>query len=227
MFPYALVVGIINHLWLPFTLVIWVVDHRCLPFTVVFIVPVIRLFGVWIRNLFRLVVPVVGLLVRRVGDHSFLNPVGRLRCFGILDRLWLQKVKVLVQRSFSDRLVVDKNFESIVGIQNESVEVGQIIGFGGNVLVDKEVFRLCVVLQNDVRPLVGSTNVGAKHNCVRCVASKASRIERVSTGKELKVGTTAVQVLFVLYRVLEDKWLVTAHKGLVELCGKTVKASIL
>mmetsp|Transcript_27575 Transcript_27575/g.45593 ORF Transcript_27575/g.45593 Transcript_27575/m.45593 type:complete len:234 (-) Transcript_27575:462-1163(-) len=116
--PLALVFRVVNHLGLPFALVVRIVDHGCFPLTVVFIVPVFGFLGIWVGDFCWNVVPSFGLLVFRVGDLGLVNPVSRFAGIRVLDLLGRQKVKFLVQCSFSHRLVVDLDLESVVGVQD-------------------------------------------------------------------------------------------------------------
>mmetsp|Transcript_959 Transcript_959/g.2191 ORF Transcript_959/g.2191 Transcript_959/m.2191 type:complete len:297 (-) Transcript_959:202-1092(-) len=229
MLPLALVFWIVNQFWCPFSFVVGVFNHWCLPFTIVFIVPVVGLNGIWLRYFFHTVlVPIVGLFVLGIDNFGIIDPVFGLFDLGILDCLgFVRKVKILGEITRFHQLSVDKDFESVGGVDNQCIEVCKIIIFHANCFLDEKVFVLFKVVQNDVCFFVGrSAQIGAEHDGIGRIASKGGTVEFISTGKKFEVGTTAFQVLFVLYGILHHKGLVTAHKGFVELGGKTEKSSV-
>mmetsp|Transcript_16328 Transcript_16328/g.44916 ORF Transcript_16328/g.44916 Transcript_16328/m.44916 type:complete len:459 (+) Transcript_16328:126-1502(+) len=208
--PLTLVVWVVNHLWLPFTLVFRVVNHGSFPFAIILIIPVIRLGCVGIRKFLGNVVVSVRLDVFRIRNLGFVNPVLRLLGLRILDFLWFQEIEFFLKFSFANRFAIGENFKSVVGRHDESVEVGKIVGFGGNFLLDQEVVLLFMTPEDNVSLFVGtSTDIRSKHDRVFSVSAKTGRVKVLAARKKLEVSTTTVQILFMLDRVLDHKRLVT------------------
>mmetsp|Transcript_30205 Transcript_30205/g.86214 ORF Transcript_30205/g.86214 Transcript_30205/m.86214 type:complete len:337 (+) Transcript_30205:278-1288(+) len=226
--PLALVIGVVDHFLLPWSLVFWVVNHRRFPFTIVLVIPVLGFGGIRVGDFRRNIVPAFWLFVLGVRHFGLIHPVGGLGGVGVLDFLFGQEVEVLIQSSLSHRLVVNENLERVVGVQDESVQMRQVVCFRGNFLLDEQIIVLLVGVENDVGLFVRSTaHIWSKHHRVGCVATKAGRVELVSTREQFDVGASTVQVLLVLDGILDDKGLVAASEGFIHLGRQSVESGVL
>jgi hypothetical protein len=111
---------------------------------------------------------------------------------------------------------------SVVGLDDQSVQMGVNVILASDFLVDKVV--LALVAENDV-DLLGSrtANVGAKHDFIGGVAVHLSWHK--ITVENLHVATAAVNVLLVLDGELDDQGLSLIAEGL-EFARESVEASI-
>jgi hypothetical protein len=153
----------------PLALVIWVILHWCLPFatarsfrafgvwnlrsnpiTIFFIIPVLWLLSLWIRNHGRLVIkPILwfgGLFIRNfewsilipifrllglwISDTSFINPVFWLLIFRIINFLgWVdRRGKVLKKTASALFFTINVYGISVVGVDNKCIESGELGG---------------------------------------------------------------------------------------------------
>merc|ERR1719272_1052216 len=122
-FPDTLILWVGDALGLPFALEIWIVLHGCFPFAILLVIPVVRLLGLRIDSAL-LISPVIRLLVLRIIHHGSVNPVLRLLVLRIIDGRRLQDLPVLLDAAFVKLLLVDLNADSVVGLDNQSVQMG-------------------------------------------------------------------------------------------------------
>mmetsp|Transcript_28798 Transcript_28798/g.32266 ORF Transcript_28798/g.32266 Transcript_28798/m.32266 type:complete len:220 (-) Transcript_28798:633-1292(-) len=116
--PFSLVVYVVDHFCFPVTLKFGIVDHRWFPFAVVLIIPVFRFSSIRIGNILRLFVPILWLFILRICHFSIVDPVFGFFSVGILNGFGSQEVEVLVEWTFSYRLIIDENLKCIVGLND-------------------------------------------------------------------------------------------------------------
>merc|ERR1719272_1421346 len=147
-FPDTLILWVGDALGLPFALEIWIVLHGCLPFAILLIIPVVRLLGL------------------RVDSALLISPVIRLLVLRIIHRRRLQDLPVLLDAAFVKLLLVDLDTDSVVGLDDQSVQMGGAV----TVLLVRQIalFQnvLALVIEDQVSPLVVPALVGAKHDVV-------------------------------------------------------------
>mmetsp|Transcript_23844 Transcript_23844/g.48278 ORF Transcript_23844/g.48278 Transcript_23844/m.48278 type:complete len:319 (-) Transcript_23844:72-1028(-) len=224
--PPPLVLWVGDHLGRPRSIVLRVVHHRRLPLAIILIIPVIRLRCIRVGDLLRDVVISLRFHILRINDLPLINPVIGLGLLRILDLLGGEEVELVLELARADRLVVDKDLESVVGTDNKGVEVGELVILTRNLLLDEEVVSLLLIVEDGVGLLVRATaDVGTEHDSVFCVTSELGACEGIASGEKLDVCTSAVDALLMLHRVLDDE--VLAVRGVEHLVhlGRDAKES--
>ena len=191
------------------------------PVTILLIIPVLGLLGLGIRNgqglvnkpVLRLgsllinnlkgslLIPVIGLLGIGVGDTGLINPViglGVLRIVDLLGRV-NRGVEVLKEAALLDLLAVLLNDVGVVGVNNQSVELGGLddlsAGRSGKVLL-LILARLGVLVVEDEVDLVGvAALIRAEHDHVRGRVGELLLVESLGVTEELHVSTTALEAI--------------------------------
>ena len=153
--PLALIFRVLLHRRGPFTtsgdfLALGVGNSGRDPVTILLVIPVLGLFSFGVRNADRFIlepvfglgsvlinnlvgsilVPVVRLGGFRVRNLGVINPVGRLLVLGIVDLLlWVnRRAEVLKEGAILDRLAVNQDLEGLIGLDNQSVQAGELGG---------------------------------------------------------------------------------------------------
>jgi hypothetical protein len=165
--PLALVRRVLLHRGLPRTtsrgfLALGVRNLRWDPIAIFFVIPILRLLGLGVRNCGWLVVqPVGGLLgliidnlerrilipvfrlgSLRVRNASLIDPVFRLLVVGIADLGgWVdRRGEIFEKGAILGRLVVDEHLEGVIGTNDKSIEGRELRDLGGRSAL--EVFLL-------------------------------------------------------------------------------------
>mmetsp|Transcript_9029 Transcript_9029/g.12034 ORF Transcript_9029/g.12034 Transcript_9029/m.12034 type:complete len:236 (+) Transcript_9029:397-1104(+) len=213
--PWSFVIRVGNSFCLPRTFVIWVVNHWRFPFSIVLIIPIIWLCRIRIRNVLWDIIVTIWFLVIRIIHLSVINPIRWLGLVRVLDFFLRKEIKLVLKLAAPYRFVVNKNLECVVSSDDECVQMGEVIGLGWNILLDKKIIVLIIRMKDDVCAFIGvATNVRTKHYGVWGVSSKISSIEVVAR-KKLNVSSTTIEILFMLHRVLKHKILsIRAVEGL-------------
>jgi len=198
--PWTLVIWIVNLFWFPFSLVFRIINHRWLPFTIHFIIPVFRLTGIWIRNMLWLI-PIFWLLVIRIINSCFVIPIARFLSFRILYFLRRKEVPVSFQLPRFHLIIINQNLISIVWLHNQCIEMCVDIIFAANIFVNKQIFAL--VTKYNMNFLCSwPTNVGSKHNFIRCFSMHIFWFQLAV--KDFCISTTTVNVLFMFHSELNN-----------------------
>jgi hypothetical protein len=127
--PRTLVVRIVDHFGCPWTLVVRVINHGRFPFTIIFIVPVIRLLSIRIRNFRRNIVVSLRFDIVRIGNFGSIDPISWLGCIGVFDFFWFEEGKFILEVSGSYRFVIDKDFKGVIWTNNKGIKVREYILF--------------------------------------------------------------------------------------------------
>lgn len=162
--------------------------------------PVLGLGGLLVDDLKgSLLIPVLGLHGLRIGDASLVNPVLGLGVLGVINLR--ERVdgrgQILKEAASLGLNTVLLDGEGVVGVDNESVELGGL----GNVDRGSRVEVLLLVLarlgvlvvDNEVNPVVVATLVGTEHDDVRGGVAELLLVKSLVVPQELHVCTTAVQ----------------------------------
>lgn len=120
---------------------------------------------------------------------------------GVRDLLRRQERPVFFEAARFLLLSVDLDSVSSIGVDDESVQVRKSVRFALGFLLPQEVGAL--VVEDEVDTLVGTANIGTSHDGVFSFTVEVLGI--VSRREELDVASTAVNVLTVLDRELENK----------------------
>ena len=112
----------------------------------------------------------------------------------------------------------------VVLVEDGSVGVGELVRLSGNIALDEAV--LATLVEDEVHDLVaGTANVRVEHDIVLAVAVEGGLVDIFR--EELGVVVTAVNVLLVLHRELDDEGLALVAEGLGELGRDGVETGIL
>lgn len=248
--PDALVVGVLDLGAGPWAttrnlLALGVVDSRCDPVSILLVIPLLGLLGLRVGDLERLVnEPVLGLSSRLVLDHQrcilvpvigldgvlvinegVVYPVVRLGVVGVVNgAVGVDRgTEVLEKGSRNCLLVVDKDAEVVVGLNNKGVESSSLGDLGqwclGQVLLLVLASKWVLVAEDKV-DLVGlTTTVRSEHDGERRLVCVVLALLEAAVGissQELDVGTTALESLLELDLVLDNKRLALGVNGLGE-----------
>mmetsp|Transcript_15699 Transcript_15699/g.40159 ORF Transcript_15699/g.40159 Transcript_15699/m.40159 type:complete len:296 (+) Transcript_15699:1408-2295(+) len=223
--PLALVLRVRDLVGLPLALVVGVRDEGCLVLAVELLVPVLGLLGLRIHDVLRDIVPALWLLILGIIDVLFVHPVGRLALLRILDLLGRQEVEIIEQVAGGHLLLIDQHLVGLVGLDDEGVHVGELVGLGRDHLVDLVVLTL--VVHDEVHLLGGrAADVRTEHDVVRGVTVEVLLVQTLLREK-LQVAPAAVETLLMLDTVLKNQVVVLVAELLVEQTGNLVEASIL
>lgn len=132
------------------------------PFSIKLVIPIGGFSSFGIGDLRFNVIVSLRLEVLGIINVSFVDPVGRLGDGGVRDLLGLKDVPVFLDTSGASLVVVNQHFKGVVGLDNESVDVGDGVSLGGYVFFDEVV--LAVLGQDDVGSASRSTNIRAEHD---------------------------------------------------------------
>ena len=197
-------------------------NHGWEKVAILLIIPVLRLLGVRIGDLQRLVlkpilrhssvlvnnidrsilVPVLRLGGLRVPDAGLVHPVGRLGVLRVVNfgRWGDWRVKVLKQAARLDLLSILLDGKSVVGIDNERVQLSRLdnLGRGRRAQMFLLVLaRLGVLVVEDEVHLVGvAALVWTKHDDVGRRVGKLVLVESGILAEELQVGTSALKTIW-------------------------------
>mmetsp|Transcript_16088 Transcript_16088/g.22582 ORF Transcript_16088/g.22582 Transcript_16088/m.22582 type:complete len:259 (+) Transcript_16088:450-1226(+) len=224
--PRSLVIRVLNSLWLPFSLVFWVINHRSLVISISFIIPVFWFFCFRIDNLGRDIIPSLRLLILGIIHHLLINPVFWLALLRILNLLRGEEVPVLSEASRCLFLAINLNNVCLIRLHNQGVYVCKLVVFTLDILLDEMLFTL--VAENHVDLLGAVTaDIRAKHNVILLFGFFIKLCSVETSREHLHVSTTAVDLLCMLDRKLNDQVLSLVIKNFIEICSESIEFSVL
>lgn len=164
--------------------------------------PVLRLSGLLVDNLERrILIPVLRLDGIGVSNASLVNPILGLGVLGVINLLGrVDRGSQVLEKATSLGLdTVLLNGEGVVGVNNESVQLGSLDDVDRRSSVEVLLLVLAslgvLVVDNEVNPVVVAALVGAKHDDIGGGVAELVLVESLVVAQELHVGTTAVQSL--------------------------------
>merc|ERR1719265_2868699 len=181
--PEALVCWVGDALDGPLTLVVWIVLHWGLPLAIL------------------LIIPIIGLLSLRIDNALLSDPFIWFLVLRVIDLLWLEDFPVVCDGAFVDLLLIDLHPDSVVRLEDQSVQVGSAV----IILLVLEVSLLQHILTIVVNDEVGSLGVAAfvrsKHNVVSSWVAKLGLVFHLWAN--LDIATSTLDVLLILGLILD------------------------
>mmetsp|Transcript_20426 Transcript_20426/g.15056 ORF Transcript_20426/g.15056 Transcript_20426/m.15056 type:complete len:221 (-) Transcript_20426:333-995(-) len=195
--PFTLVCWIVNHTGFPWSSIFRVVDQWRLPLSIFLVIPIFWFLCFRIRDFLWNIVPTFWLLIFRICNLFCINPISRLRYARIFNLARSQEIPTVLQCALANGFLIDENFESIVRLDMQSVQMSSTICFDLNFILDQQIVILWRIVENYVGLSVARTaDVRTKHDLVRGVATK---FRLVHVPKKLNVSTSTVNILLVLH----------------------------